>query len=169
MNHEFENYLGEKYLFMNKESLLKLCPESTYGKYGLEIDKGWYPVLEKACQRISEVMEKYSIPQESFIVLQCKQKFGALKFYWRLSADSFSGNVDFPDKGSVDFKDYTSQLRNDIDLIIKGACEEALITCEFCGKSDKSVELRQYRWIYTHCDDCHQKRVQKIEERIKNK
>ncbi len=148
---DFEKKLGQKYIFMNRETILKICPSSIYARYGLEINKGWFAILENVCKKISEILTKYSLPQDAFILLQCKQKFGKLKIYWELSEEC------------------SASIRNEIKTVIRESYEQASKTCEFCGIKNESVELRQDSWVYTLCDDCYQKRLQKIAESKKTK
>ena len=150
MNKSFENYLGNKYIFMNRDNLLKICPNSIYARYGLEVNKGWFDILECTCQRVSEILTKYSLSQNSFILLQCKQKFGKLKIYWELSEED------------------SAPAKSEIKAVIREAYEQAFKTCEFCGTSNESVGLRQESWVYTLCDDCHQKKTAKIAASKKN-
>ena len=147
----FEEYLGQIYIFLRRENLIKVCPNSIYARYGLEINKGWFDILECTCQKVSETLTKYSLPQDAFVLLQCKQKFGKLKIYWELSEED------------------SAPAKSEIKALIREAYERALKTCEFCGTSNESVGLRQDSWVYTLCDECCRKRMQKISESKKNK
>ena len=169
MNRIFENYLSEKYLFMNRDELLKICPDSTYARWGLEINKGWYAIIERACLDISEILDKYALPQDTFVLLQCKQKWGKLRMYWKLSFEKSVAVIDFIGQGTVDFNDYSSPIKKEIKETIDKAYNEASKTCEFCGSTNESVSLRQGAWVYTLCGNCYQKRLQKIAERKQNK
>ena len=170
MNQEFEKHLGKKYLFMNRDNLLKICPDSTYARFGLEINKGWASILEEMlCPKLTEALEKNSLNQEDLIILQIKQKFGRLKIYWRLADENSSLIIDFFGQGTLDFNDYSSPAKKEIKAIIDEACKEASKTCEFCGATNESVSLRQDSWVYTLCDECCRKRMQKIAESKKNK
>lgn len=153
---------------MNRDRLLILCPDSTYARWGLEINNGWYDILEKLCDKICKTLKTYSLPQDTFILMQCKQKFGKLRVYWKLSGEKSSVIIDFIGQGTVDFNDYSSPVKKEIKEIIDKACKEASKTCEFCGATNESVSLRQDSWVYTLCDDCHQKRFQKIAEIKRN-
>ena len=77
--------------------------------------------------------------------------------------------IDFFGQGTLDFNDYSSPAKKEIKAIIDEACKEASKTCEFCGATNESVSLRQDSWVYTLCDECCRKRMQKIAESKKNK
>lgn len=165
----FEKKLGEQYVFMNRDKLLQICPESTFARWGVEINSGWYLILERACQRISSALEECSLPQETFLLLQCKQKWGSYRMYWRLDDESYTPIVDGADNGSVYFDNYSSLVKKEIKSIIDEAAQEASHTCEFCGAVDDSVCLCQDSWVYILCQNCQQKRIQMISERKKNR
>lgn len=169
MNENFQKYLDNKYIFMNRDKLIKICPDSTYARWGLEINEGWYNILERACQGISEILDKYALPQDTFVLLQCKQKWGKLRMYWKLSYEKSVAVIDSIGKGTIDFNDYSSPIKKEIKEIIDAVCKEASKTCEFCGATNESVSLRQDSWVYTLCDECCRKRMQKIAESKKNK
>lgn len=98
--------LQEKYEFMNRENLIEKSCTSAYSQWGIEVQSGWKNILETMCLKISNILEKHELPQDTFIPLQIKEKFGQLRVYWRLDKEDFSPIIDFLGQGSLDFNNY---------------------------------------------------------------
>lgn len=97
-----------------------------------DCNKGWHPIIKKL---LTDIVAD-PVPVK---VLQIKEKFGGLRFYY--------------DGGS----EYTAKL-------VQAAEEECSRTCEFCGEPG---EKRNLRWIRTLCDK-HYEEEKKRFESIKN-
>ena len=98
------------------------------------VGAGWYHIIDSLCaniqQRInSRLTTEYPVPQ--VVVLQIKEKFGGLRFYYN------GGD-------------------NVVDGMVQMAESWASHTCEVCGASGKA---RNDGWIKTLCDDHHLARV----------
>lgn len=93
---------------------------------------GWEPIIRK----LSEKIENYNHQHRDnpVIAIQCKEKFGLLRYY-------------------------VSHYPDEVDKWIEEAEEESAHTCEFCGKEGK---LRtDIGWLFTLCDECYKKRIMK--------
>jgi hypothetical protein len=98
-------------------------PERAFG-YPL-CEAGWRDLLERCCARIETALAEGA----AFRVLQIKEKFGALRFYW-------SGHLPGAAKAKV-------------DEAIALAAARSSCTCEICG-----AEGRLYNrdgWLATAC------------------
>lgn len=51
-------------------------PRQTLMCFGCDCGNGWYNILYDACKQIKKVLQKYSIPLDSFVFVQIKEKFG---------------------------------------------------------------------------------------------
>jgi hypothetical protein len=88
-------------------------------------EEGWRELLERACARIEAALVEGS----TFRVLQIKEKFGVLRFYW-------DGEMSAPVKAKV-------------EEAIALATARSACTCEICG-----LEGRLYSrggWLATAC------------------
>lgn len=96
----------------------KYCP--------LEIGPGWYSIV----QPLFDYVEKYNKDKpknEQISILQCKEKFGELRFY-------------------------TAQATSELNSLIKEAEDKSIKTCEQCGKP--GFTRSRNRWLCTLCDEC---------------
>jgi len=93
---------------------------------GFECGDGWYDLLDKLSQKISDYIKKN--PIEDFYVQQVKEKYGYLSYYY-------------------------SGYNEDINEMINEAEEEACHTCEECGLKE-NIETKGRHWIQTLCSKC---------------
>ena len=90
-------------------------------------EEGWRDLLERCCTRI----EASVVEDDAFRVLQMKEKFGALRFYW-------SGHL-------------PEAAKAEVDETIALATARSACTCEICG-----AEGRLYNrdgWLATACPE----------------
>ena len=73
---------------MNKESAEKLWanfdfldPEETFMEFGFGCPDSWFNLLWNLCEKIREELMQDEELEESFRVLQVKEKWGTLRFY----------------------------------------------------------------------------------------
>jgi hypothetical protein len=88
----------------------------------VDCGEGWWPIIAKLDQDIATISPDYEVHQ-------IKEKFGGLRFYYRLSDGSRHERV---------------------EELIRIAEAEAAHTCELCGAEGR---LRNRAWIQTLCDD----------------
>ena len=123
-------------------AMLEKFPLMFTGRWGgFDIGPGWWPIIESLCRNIQghidnrertrEVLLKnnphnFSIPDAvpQVVVVQIKEKFGGLRFYYNGGDDTISGMVRMAESWAGN-------------------------TCETCGHPG---EIRMGRWIRTLCD-----------------
>ena len=103
-------------------------PKSPFELFGIEVHKGWWPLVEPIYKRIQEL----NAAGANIEITQIKEKFGALRFY-------------------------THNTPEGIDAMIKKAQEQSIHICEDCGAPAERV-IGNYKWIYTLCPSCLKKR-----------
>src|SRR5208283_513733 len=87
--------------------------------YGFECDNGWFDLIWRLCEHIEPLVDK------DFYVVQVKEKFGGLRFY---TSGTLNGVV----------YEYIQDAEN-----------EAIHTCESCGKPGKLKKING--WYLTAC------------------
>ena len=92
--------------------------------FGLEIGKGWRPLVEPILQKIEEL----NAAGANIRITQVKEKWGELCVY---------------------LSSYTPELEEMIDE----AARKSVTICENCGKPAQRV-WGNYGWIYTLCPAC---------------
>ncbi len=97
---------------------------SPFELFGLEIGKGWLPLVDPILLKIEELNSHGA----NIKIEQIKEKWGMLSVY--LS--------DYPDE---------------LEIMIKAAEEQSTHTCMNCGKPAQRVWGNQ-SWIYTLCPEC---------------
>ena len=102
--------------------------EDCFGSVGA----GWHSLVEE----IFFFIDNSPVP---IYVVQCKEKFGGLRFYW---------NVDTLREESFSEEDYDS-----LSSLISTVEERSLTTCEYCGNIGITVRV-QCGWIRTLCASC---------------
>lgn len=122
-NQEFKEY--EEF----SQRMETTYPEMFKGKYGgFAIGKGWWPIIETLCGRIQRHIdwrnrEAAVVPQ--VVVMQIKEKFGGLRFY-------YDGGDEY------------------IQGLVSMAEDWAAYSCEECGNPGES---RGGGWVRTLCDE----------------
>lgn len=136
--NEFEEKLFSKYEFYRPE----LPQTQSLICFGLEVGKGWYPLIEELSEKLNELYlkekEKVEINKQAkallqdeevfyFNVFQVKEKFGTLRFY--------------VDGGT----DEMHKLINEYEV-------KTEITCEMCGAPGERTTTNG--WVKTLCNTC---------------
>lgn len=138
----------EEYEIFSK-SMEERFPKMFANKYGgFAVGKGWYPILEALCANIQshidwkqEQKEKYNRGEgcTQVAVMQIKEKFGGLRFYYEGGDDEIGG-------------------------MVRMAEAWAGVACEECGGIGKR---RSGGWVRTLCDQHEAERQARIEEQAK--
>lgn len=102
---------------------------SPWGKY-VSCREGWYEILEDLDNKLSYLDPDYKI-------MQVKEKFGTLRFYFDTNADALVKSI--------------------MDNCASMAQYASTYTCEYCGER-WTAKLREGGWIKTLCDNCNEKR-----------
>lgn len=103
-------------------------PKTPFELFGMEVHKGWWPLVEPIYKRIQEL----NAAGANIEITQIKEKFGALRIY-------------------------THNTTEEIDAMIKKAEEQSIHICEDCAGPAVRV-IGNYKWIYTLCPNCLKKR-----------
>ncbi len=100
-------------------ALLERIPDG-WGRW-IRCGPGWYPILAELDERLREIDPDYR-------VLQVKEKFGTLRFYW------------------------SGRNREAGDRVVREAEAASARTCELCGEPGK-LRIRR-TWMQTVCNSC---------------
>lgn len=104
-----------------------------YELFGVECGGGWKELLKP----IFDYIEKYNqdkSDEDKIVVLQCKEKFGQLRFYTNFETEELSQLIEYAECDSWE-------------------------TCEMCGSKEHIGHTSG--WIMTVCHDCIKKIVVK--------
>lgn len=97
---------------------------------------GWAKIIEGLSAEIEFIAERYNLNDEQYPqVLQVKEKFGKLCFYWQIAAGA---------PGSA--RDEIRQTVNDAELASKSICDS-------CGKPGSACSTKT-GWMRTLCEAC---------------
>ena len=107
---------------MTHDELMQKHPKILSKARYLEVNEGWFPIIDKLCSHLQFHIDHNRKPQLEAV--QVKEKFGGLRFY--------ADNADDDQQAVIDFVEYLS-----------------LQTCEVCGAEGKP---RGGGWIKTLCD-----------------
>lgn len=99
--------------------------------WGFEVGDGWVPLIELLCARIDALLQ--TAPNASFTVMQVKEKFGTLRFYYLISNAS-------------------DQVATAVQLAVEAAEKASQHICERCGASGETTDMKG--WRMTLCPDC---------------
>jgi|WetSurSiteA1Bulk_404760.scaffolds.fasta_scaffold00361_25 hypothetical protein len=126
----------KKYYFIRPDPVF----HSNLMAFGFECDKGWYPLIEEAFDKMEKAIDKMpkkerNIFKNSFEILQVKEKLGGLRIYINI---------------------YTDEI---IKIIVE-AEEKAEKTCEVCGKPGKMREINH--WLFTNCEEDYNKKLKEL-------
>ncbi len=142
MRYELEQKLFDRFNFFHPEKITTslMC-------FGFECNDGWFDIIWDLCEDIERLLKKSNIDIE---VIQVKEKFGGLRFYWNFIGDFLE--IEGEDEGAL--TDEADRIYNDIESLIKKAEEISYQTCEVCGKPGKPI---RGGWITTLCEECKKK------------
>lgn len=107
-----------------------------YELFGVECDKGWWPLVKKAIAAVARYngIHKYDPEYGPVEFDQIKEKFGWLCLYLNY----------YP----------SEELQKEIRDIEK----ESQFICEHCGSTENVKTRTIHHWIYTYCDKCAEKK-----------
>lgn len=148
MNKKLQNQLFEKYptIFREKDE-----PENkSCMSWGIECGDGWYDIIDTLCQSFMECYQTgfrvdpqdqnivdgetfFTVLPPKVIATQVKEKFGILRFYYRLEYDERLNKLEKTDR-YPDIKEIKSGYNFYIDGMVHFAEILTSKTCEFTGK-----------------------------------
>jgi hypothetical protein len=123
MTEELQQKLYDKYPEIFQQKYL-LSQEACMG-WGICVGSGWFNILDVLCFNIQAHMQAH--PDVRIQVVQVKEKFGTLHFY------------------------YASDPDNYIAGLVCMACGMSARTCEMCGAPGKAHDDG---WIRVRCKAC---------------
>jgi hypothetical protein len=106
--------------------------------YGLECGDGWKSIVDRTHEKLKHIDPDYTI-------IQVKEKFGGLSYYF---------------DASVEYDSIQHDIMNDI---VAAAERMASLTCEICGADSymDNVETRvHHHWYYNYCEKCSDKLIE---------
>lgn len=118
------------------------APDATWAS---NVPIGWRNRFFELCDTINDQLAKNGLTFDQFNVLQVKEKFGALRFYW-VPADGFPAET---------YKAIS-------DAIDKCEVDTARI-CFLCGKPAKYLSTGG--WVAPYCPECAQEWVDTSNDR----
>jgi len=119
-------------------------PENPYSlmKYGFTVDGGWFSILWDLCTQIKTILLNRGAPLDCYEVIQVKEKFGGLRWYYDLNL--------------LD-EELKATLWKEIVPLVREAERKSYKTCETCGSTDNTVKTQprpQGAWTLTKCKEC---------------
>lgn len=155
MKEELEQQLFKKYPEIFKDT--NKSPQESCMAFGLEISDGWYNLIDTLCEAVTytfttsvEISEEdgkslgiepskwtgekdryfFKVEPPQVVASQVKEKFGTLRFYYRLEYDE--NNIKLSEK-YADLKNVNKRYSDYIDGIIHFAEIASAHTCEITG------------------------------------
>lgn len=163
MDEILELKLQKKFPFMLQNHVKE--ERNSYRRFGCECQNGWYNLIYELCESITKKYQEYEMPID-IVVLQVKQKFATLRFYYKYEdSDSSIQVIDFLADGvslhldQNDSSDSKKQnLRKDIKNIIRSYEKKSASICEICGGNGERKNISQkYYYVRTVCENCYKK------------
>lgn len=115
-----------------EEKLLARIPKG-YGRY-ISCNEGWYKILEDLDNKLSYLDPDYRI-------VQVKEKFGTLRFYFDTDIHGLTRSIMFDCVRAAEFA--------------------SSYTCEYCGNSQGRLQDDNY-WVKTACHPCWKKKMDEV-------
>lgn len=136
MSPEKQQALFDKYPEIFRERVLS--PQETCLCWGLECDSGWYDLIDALCEALTytyitglKVGEEFvEVKPPKVVATQVKEKFGTLRFYYRLEfAEDFTKLCETNDEARKIADRYTAYFDGIVHMaeILSGR------TCEITG------------------------------------
>lgn len=111
-----------------------LNSKTAFSLFGITCGDGWYKILDELLKNIDDLKRDFDF---EFSVLQIKEKFGALRFYYFVDVDNFK---------------YVKFICDFIDKFVETAEKNSRTVCELCGDTGKLYTSEA--WVETRCENC---------------
>lgn len=171
MKDEFELKLQEDYPFMEQNRVTD--EKNSYRRFGCECSSGWYNLIHNLCQEIIEKYAEYQLPVD-IVVLQVKQKFATLRFYYEYedtpcalqALDFIGGGTSIRFNPEHSEEEPKQRLRNEIAEIVRKYEKKSASVCEICGADNaerRNISAKHY-YVKTVCDKCYDECMRKQAE-----
>jgi hypothetical protein len=120
---------------------------------GIGVPNGWLPIFEKLCEDIDIAL---GADKRGFHFSQCKEKFGAARWYWRIDGGSSGIRLNVISQAG-DIASYPlgkanppNSMSSRLAAMVDAASEQTRHHCMACGAS-ASIS-RDQGWMVTLCD-----------------
>lgn len=158
MRQELQLELQSQFAFMKRDMSLG----NRYQNYGCECGDGWFELIQELCQRITNVYKFEGIDDIDIEILQIKEKFGKLRFYYRHFGDSNTIQaIDFLGVGPLRLSppsDEECEYKKKISELVHSYEEWSSHICEKCG--GRGALRTDFVWKKTLCEDCYQEMIE---------
>ena len=142
---------------------------NVYQTYGCECGNGWYELIRGLCAEIGEAYKSRGLECD-IVVVQVKEKFGTLRFYWRTPGnDSGVHAIDFLGLGSLRMSPNKSDVELEVSEIVRKWEKKSGEICMLCGSEGASTRKTSRYRVDTFCDACHLSRAQDNLEHAKKR
>ena len=166
-NKQLEASLSENFPFMKRTTTAESI---SYQQWGCECGDGWYQLICDLCAEISKAYSQAD-SKPDIIVLQVKQKFARLRFYYTFEGVPAGVIIDFLGSGTLrtdpdddDAPDDVKALHAKIKSIVRRYEEKSGTVCELCGAAGALRKLEN-GWLKTLCGDCFETLVSQQKKR----
>ena len=134
MSPELTNFLKENFSFLSNLRYIS-CGD------------GWFNIIRDLSQYILDLQ-----PPDHFEVIQIKEKFGGLRYYYKMYQRLGDQNHPYMmiEETLHEFNKCTEFLQK-LQYIVMNAESNSYITCEYCGKP--AFSIGKGLWIKTLCDE----------------
>lgn len=140
----------------SQRELIDRYPYMFRGKnLGFSIPTGWMPIFEKLCEDIDALLGQ---DKQGFHFVQCKEKFGAARWYWDTAKIKNPPRVDvMGEDGSIasfggpDLTKAPKTLGEYIGQFVEEAEAKTAQACIVCG--DPSQADQHEHWILQVCPE----------------
>lgn len=134
MKSELEKALAEAFPFMRRDlSAGEPGSGSPYSAWGLEVGNGWYQLVWDMCSEITEAYRAADRPVD-IVVVQAKEKWGKLRFYWRPEGQEIALHaVDGIGGAGLRVQPGFNGVHRRVGEIVSKYEEQSAHICELCG------------------------------------
>ena len=155
-NKALEAVLGDGFAFMKRRPGDRTLP---YQHWGCECGDGWFELINSLCGELESAYKQRSLTPD-IRVLQVKQKFGRLRFYYTFEGEKDGLVIDFLGSGTLrigsaddGISEDIKNLRSEIKSIVSKYEEKSATVCELCGEDGSLCRLPK-KYYKTLCERC---------------
>jgi len=143
MNKDLQNKIYSAYPKIFKDKDLNAFQSCMF--WGITVGDGWFNLMDELCSSLQEYSDKMNI---QVVAEQVKEKFGGLRFYYRIELGDNLKNG----KTEDELKELYISIYKEIDKMIRKAEYRSETECEICG--NPSVVQSFNGWLSCTCTKC---------------
>lgn len=117
------------------------------------VPSGWTKRFFQMCDEINAALEEAGYPKTILQVLQIKEKFGGMRFYY---------NLELPEPNEIGDVLVQDALAERIGDIVDLACAESQMLCVNCGAEARYCSVG---WVIPFCKACAEKSAEVRKEK----